>query len=70
MDFFRPKRLVTINDQIWQIPEFFFVKIIMVTFSYNPSPLKVNIWGHFDPTPINRVDNAISNTLLTSRPDY
>ena len=32
------------------------------TRPFQPSIYRVNIWGHFNPTPINRVNNAISNT--------
>merc|ERR1711973_949830 len=32
------------------------------TRPFKPSIYRVNIWGHLNPTPLNRVNNAISNT--------
>ena len=37
------------------------------TRPFKPSIYRVNIWCYFNPTPINRVNNAISNTYSTSQ---
>ena len=37
-------------------------RLNLVLTRFKPSIYRVNIWGHFNPTTINRVNNAISNT--------
>ena len=39
------------------------ITIAATTFVVHPL-YRVNIWGYFNPTPINRVNNAISNTNI------